>query len=129
MELKELDKIFIIDYEQLPKIHSERLAYFSNLDPESLSKVIIQKFIPYFPELKVVSPQLTQKIMRDIGTAFREVNDPYTKTPGITPPTFAKFLQCFIITALTFKPQTEADKLFLWKYVEMRATNDYKLAS
>lgn len=129
MELKELDKIFIIDFEKISRIHPNRPAYFSNLDPVTLNETIFKKLITYFPELKVVSPNLTQKIKRDISTAMREVNDLYTKIPGITPPTFAKFLQCFIITAITFKPQNEADKLFLWKYVEMRATNDYKLAS
>lgn len=129
MELKELDKIFVIDFEQVTKIHPNRATYFSNLDQSSLGSIVLKNLIPYFPELKLASPALTQKIIRDIGTAFREVNDPYSKTPGITPPTFAKFLQCFIITAITFKSENEADKLFLWKYVEMRATNDYKLAS
>lgn len=126
MELQELDSIFKIDFNNLPRFYQDRPPVYKNIIRENLSLIVFNNLTKFFPELKKTSPALNHKIRISICFAYGETN---TDNQPMNPTTFQIFLKNFLMSAMTFKPENEADKLFLWKYTQMRATNQYQLAS
>lgn len=95
MNWGDLDNIFKgVDFDSLPKLHSDRATAWGNVYPELLADLMFSRLETAFYGINKVSPELQKKIKQAVVMSYSSANVDSTETNH---PTFKEFIKHTIV--------------------------------
>lgn len=125
MKISDFDKVFHINFSQLPKLNPTYPGKWGNIVAEALTEACFHNLSNYFPECSKVSHHFASKVKIAIGLAFMRINEDGQEQY----PTFEDFLICTMMSLTQKDIKNESDKRLYLNLNKLNLSGNITLAS
>ena len=125
MKTSDFNKVFEIDFNNLPKFREDRPSVWGNVSNDDLVEVCFKKLGEFFPECSKTSSHFAYKVKITIGLAFMRINE----NGDSNCPNFADFLICSMMSVTQKDIKNEYDKRLYINLNKLNLSGEISLAS